>query len=150
MTKRDDSSAVRAANDLLAVFSRLRRQFFAHADVDDLTPTQIAVIRHLYKWGPQTGAALARAEGVRPQAMTPVVSELARRGLMELHADPTDRRRKTIALSTLGRSLFEGGRRAGMQWLLDAIERQTTETERQQIIKAMAVLDRLSDDADHA
>ncbi len=62
---------------VLVLARRLRRQ---RAD-DDLSATEVAVLGRVYRDGPSTPGALARAEHVQPPSMTRIIERLEQRGL---------------------------------------------------------------------
>ncbi|MEZ0350677.1 MarR family winged helix-turn-helix transcriptional regulator [Mycobacterium sp. pR1184] len=137
-------SAARAAHDLRVVFSRLRRQLLASADNSGLTPPQQAILSRLGKEGPMSAADLAHAEKVRPQAITPILGALGAKRLIKRRRDPTDGRRILLSLSAAGEKVISGRNRIADEWLTTALSRHCTQAERQTIIDAMAVLDRVT------
>jgi DNA-binding MarR family transcriptional regulator len=136
-------SAQQAASELRAVFSRLRRRLRESYSDEGLTPSQTAVLIRLAKEGPATTSELAAAERVRPQSMATTLAAMDARGLLTRTADPDDGRRVRIALSAEGRALYADRRRASEEWLARALQDQCSERERQTILAAMALLDRL-------
>lgn len=137
-------SAARAARDLRVVFGRLYRRFKELADNQDLTPSQASVLSRLGKEGDASASDLAAAERVRPQAVAPTLAVLDERGLIERRPDPDDGRRQLISLSPAGHALFDDARRAGDEWLTRAMQEHYTEAERQSLIRAIALLERLT------
>ncbi|MEW9534237.1 MarR family winged helix-turn-helix transcriptional regulator [Microbispora sp. NPDC049125] len=137
-------SAARAARDLRVVFSRLRRRLREAYDTRDLTPSQTSVLSRLGKEGPASASDLAAAERVRPQSMAATLAVLDQRGLVQRRPDPGDGRRQLISLSEAGREFFDDRRRVSEEWLTRALHDHFTEAERQTVIEAMALLDRLT------
>lgn len=138
------ASAVRAAHEIRVVVGRLRRRFKETYDNEELTPTQTAVLSRLSKDGPASTSALAAAERVRPQSMAATLGVLDERGLIRRRPDPDDGRRQLISLSESGTAYVDDARRAGEEWLARSLESGYTEEERQTIIEALVLLDRLS------
>ncbi|MEU5026860.1 MarR family transcriptional regulator [Streptomyces milbemycinicus] len=138
------ASAVRAAHEIRVVVGRLRRRFKETYDNEELTPTQTAVLSRLSKDGPASTSDLAAAERVRPQSMAATLGVLDERGLIRRRPDPGDGRRQLISLSESGTAYVDDKRRAGEEWLARSLESGYTEEERQTIIEALALLDRLS------
>lgn len=137
-------SAVRAARDLRVVFSRLRRRLREVAATEDLSPSQTSVLTLLYKEGSRTASALASVERVRPQSMAATLNALDQQGLIVRSPDPEDGRRQLITLTDKGRERAEGDSEARAEWLAGAMNEHYTEAERETLIEAMTLLDRLT------
>lgn len=139
------ASAARASRELRVVFGRLYRRFKELADNQELTPSQASVLSRLGKEGDASASDLAAAERVKPQAVALTLTALAERGLIERRPDPDDGRRQVVSLSPAGRTMFTDARRAGDEWLTRAMQENYTEAERQTLLKAIALLERLTD-----
>ncbi|MFJ7964530.1 MarR family transcriptional regulator [Streptomyces sp. NPDC096324] len=153
-------SAARAAQDLRVAFSLLRRRIrevsetrdpaggsargSAQDPAQDLTPSQISALTLVSKSGAATASALAAVEGVRPQSMAATLAALDQFGLIQRNPDPGDGRRQLVTLTDAGRERVEGTRQARSEWLARAFEERCTEDERQTVIAAMALLERLT------
>ena len=137
------SSATTAANDVRVVFGRLRRRLREVATGDELSPSQASVLARLGKGEAATASALAALEGVRPQSMATILGDLERLGLLTRAADPTDGRRQIVSLTAAGIERDSGNRAARAEWLAQAIEQRLDEQERQHLIAALGLLDRL-------
>ncbi|WP_018686192.1 MarR family winged helix-turn-helix transcriptional regulator [Actinokineospora enzanensis] len=137
-------SAVRSARELRALFSRLRTGLRGVADTHDLTPSQAAVLSRLDKQGVSSTSVLAAAERVRPQSMAATVAGLEKQGLVQREPDPEDGRRQLITLTEAGRNRIEGDRQARREWLARAFGEQFTEGERQEVLRALSLLARLT------
>ena len=138
-------SAIKVAGELRTVFSRLRRRFREVADTGDLTPSQTSVLSRLSKNGPATATELAAAERVRPQSMTATLAAIEQHGYLRRTPDPHDGRRQLISLSAAGVDLVEGTRREREEWMAAALASDFTEDERQTILTALVLLDRLAE-----
>ncbi|MFG3102018.1 MarR family winged helix-turn-helix transcriptional regulator [Streptomyces sp. NPDC048182] len=146
-------SAARAARELRVVFSRLRRRLREVSADGDLTPSQESALALIAKQGAVTASALAAAEGVRPQSMAATLAALDGHGLIRRTADPEDGRRQLVSLTDAGRSRIADHRQARQEWLARAFEERFSAAERETVLAALALLDRLTDtshDADHA
>lgn len=143
--ERVSESAVEAARNLRAMFSRLRRRLLEVATAEDLTPSQTAVLIRLVKDGPASTSQLAGAERVRPQSMATTLAGLDRHGMIERRPDPEDGRRQLIELTALGRTHAEHDREVRREWLVRAFQDRYTEAERRVINEALTLLERLND-----
>lgn len=137
-------SSVRAARDLRVVLSRLRRRLVDVAETHELTPSQLSVLSRLGKEGPASASDLAAAERIRPQSVAATLATLEERGLVVRRPDPGDGRRQLVSLSPAGRALFDDRRRHREEWLSRALQERLTESERQTVIDAAALLERLT------
>ncbi|MBU2662518.1 MarR family transcriptional regulator [Actinoplanes bogorensis] len=137
-------SAARAATDLRVVFSRVRRRLREVAALGDLTPSQTSVLSRLDKGGPASMSDLAAAEQVRPQSMAATLAALGSDDLITKQPDPTDGRRQLVSLTESGREKIAVSRRSREEWLARQLTDDFTEAERQTLIEAMALLDRLA------
>ncbi|OYN75745.1 MarR family winged helix-turn-helix transcriptional regulator [Mycolicibacterium sphagni] len=142
---KSEESAIRAAQELRVMFSRLRRRLREVATADDITASQTAVLLRLFKEGPASTSELAGAERVRPQSMAATVAGLDRHGLIDRTPDPHDGRRRLITLTALGRRRAESDRKASEEWLVRAMHDRYTESERRVINEALDLLGRLDD-----
>ncbi|WP_328890976.1 MarR family winged helix-turn-helix transcriptional regulator [Streptomyces sp. NBC_00316] len=136
-------SAVRAAREFRVVFSRLRRRMRESYDPGDLTPSQTSVLSRLDKDGEASVSDLAAAERVRHQSVASTVAVLEERGLVARRPDPGDGRRQLVFVTKSGHAFLEDRRRAGEGWLTRALEDHCTEAERQTLIEAAALLERI-------
>jgi DNA-binding MarR family transcriptional regulator len=136
-------SAARAAREFRVVFSRLRRRMRESYDPADLTPSQTSVLSRLDKDGEASVSDMAVAERVRHQSVTATVATLEERGLVGRRPDPGDGRRQLIFATDSGHAFLEDRRRASEGWLTRALEDQCTEAERQTLLEATALLERI-------
>jgi DNA-binding MarR family transcriptional regulator len=143
MARLVSSSALRASLDVRAMVSRLRRRLLAVTDAGDVTPAQASVLSRLGRGDVSTASALATAEHVRPQSMAATLATLEQWGLITRTPDPSDGRRQIVELTAEGRERLEGVREAREEWLATSFQNAFTEDERQVVITAMALLERL-------
>ena len=77
-----------------------------HRELDrnhGVTGAQLAILRLLAEWGPEIRLADLRSRLVmHPATLGQLLDRLAMRGLVDLTADPTDRRRRVVRLTDQG------------------------------------------------
>lgn len=76
--------------------------------------------------------------------MAATLAAFDQHGLIARSPDPSDGRRQLVTLTEVGRERVEGTRQARQEWLAQALHDRCTEAERQTVIEAMAVLERLT------
>ncbi len=78
--------------------------------------------------------------------MATILAALDRHQLIRRMPDPNDGRRQVVSLTAAGRRRTESDRKARTEWLTRAMQNRYSEQERQVIVDAMALLERLIDD----
>ena len=147
-TSKVHQKAMRAsalAQDLRALLSKLKRCLRDQADTGDLTPSQVSVLLRLEKDGAATASSLARAEGMRPQSIAPILAALESAGLVSGTPDPADRRRTLLSLMPACRTWVEEGRAARQDWLTRTLQVRLSPQEQDEVAKAVELLKRLVD-----
>jgi DNA-binding MarR family transcriptional regulator len=148
-TKLDHRRTARAdalAQELRALFGKLKRRLREQANVGDLTPSQVSVLLRLEKDGPATASSLARAEGMRPQSIGPIIAALEAAGLVSGAPHPTDGRQTILSLTAACRKLVQEGRTARQDWLSRTIQARLSPQEQEDLAAAVGLLKRFVDD----
>ena len=140
------TTAALLARDLRALLGKLKRRLRDQAQGGDLTPSQVSVLLRLEKEGPATTSNLARAEGMRPQSMAPVIAALEGAGMIAGTPDPADGRQTLLALTSACRKWLEKGRAARQDWLTRTLHARLSPNELDEVAKAVELLERLVDD----
>ncbi len=138
------SSTVQAARDIRIALGRIRRRLREVATGDELSASQASVLARLGNGEATSAAALAQLERVRPQSMAATIVSMEQLGLLTRAPDPTDGRRQIVGLTAAGREVAQGHHQARLDWFLAAIDADCTENERQTLLAAAAILDRLA------
>ena len=125
---------------------KLKRRLRDQAHVGDLTPSQVSVLLRLEQDGPATASSLARAEGMRPQSMAPVLNALEGSGLVSATPDPADGRQTLFSLTEAFRKSVEEGRAARQDWLTRTLEVRLSPQEQDEVARAVELLKRLVED----
>ena len=134
------------AAELRAILGKLKRKLREHCGRSDLTPSQVSVILRLEKDGPIAVSSLARAEGMRPQSMSAIITSLLEAGLVSGSPDPSDKRQTLMALSRKCQKLLRDGRAARQDWLTTTIQKKLSSQEQERLASALDLLTRLIED----
>jgi DNA-binding MarR family transcriptional regulator len=143
---RQAAYAAALAQELRALLGKLKRRLREQAHVGDLTPSQVSVLLRLEKDGPATASSLARAEGMRPQSIGPVIAALEATGFVSGAPDPTDGRQTILSLTDACRKWAQEGRAARQDWLCRIIQTRFSPQEQKGLTAAVDLLKRLVDD----
>jgi DNA-binding MarR family transcriptional regulator len=150
MSKSAPASESEIASDLASqirtTLSRLKRRLREQGGDEDLTPSQISVVLRLEKDGAATVSGLARAEGMRPQSMSSIVTSLQDAGLVGSSSDPNDGRQTLMSLSKKCEKLLRESRAARQDWLTTEILQKLSAKEQQKLSAALELLSRLTED----
>ncbi len=143
---RQSTLASALAQDLRALLGKIKRRLREQGQVGDLTPSQVSVLLRLEKDGPATASSLARAEGMRPQSIVPVIAALENAGLVAGARDPADGRQTILSLTEACRTQVEQDRAARQDWLTRTLQARLSPQEQDKVVEAVELLKRLVDD----
>lgn len=133
------------AVELRVQVGKLRHRLRQEALLGDLSEPQIRVMVMIQRGGPSTVAALARAEGVKPQSMGQTVAALRENGMLEGVPDPADGRQTLLRPTATFEKRLQASRAAREDWLGQAIERRLSVAEQRCLADALGLLGRLSE-----
>jgi DNA-binding MarR family transcriptional regulator len=129
------------------VFRKLKVRYREHGGGNgDLTPAQVSVLLRLEKDGAATVSSLARAEGMRPQSMSAVVTPLLKAGLLRGAPDPGDGRQTLMSITPKCLRWLQEGRAARQDWLTATISQRLSVHEQEKLQAALQLLTRLVED----
>lgn len=92
---------------VLRQVSQRHTALFATCFGGELTTAQWAVIARLHQLGTSSQNELGRAVAMDVATIRGIVVRLREKGLLDLTADPEDRRRVTLTLSPAGEALYQ-------------------------------------------
>jgi DNA-binding MarR family transcriptional regulator len=146
VTAPDEAGADAPAVDvtrLRVALARLSRRLRKH-ELAGLTPTQLAALATVERSGPMRLGDLAAAEGIAPSTLTRLVTALEESDYVRRHADPSDARASTLAITPRGRDTLE---RLRTQTTLElaASLRLLTLAQRSALAEALPVLELLAE-----
>src|ERR1700722_2198422 len=135
--------ASRLAAEIRTVSGKLKRRLREHGGRHDLTPSQVSVLLRLEKDGSATVSSLARAEVMRPQSMSAIVTPLQESGLVSGAPDPSDGRQTLMSLTPKCLKWLQEGRAARQDWLTTTISQKLSVQEQKNLQAALELLKRL-------
>ena len=131
------------AAEIRAIYRKLKLRVREHGGGNDLTPSQASVLLRLEEDGPATVSSLARAEGMRPQSMSAIVTPLQESGLVSGAPDPSDGRQTLMSLTPKCLKWLQEGRAARQDWLTTTITQRLSAQEQEKLRAALELLTRL-------
>jgi DNA-binding MarR family transcriptional regulator len=134
------------AVEIRAVYRKLKLRLREHGGGNDLTLSQASVLHRLENHGSATVSSLARAEGMRPQSMSAVVTPLLESGLVGGAPDPSDGRQTLISLTPKCQKWIQEGRAARQDWLTTIISQKLSVPEQEKLQESLELLNRLAED----
>ena len=137
-----DLSAARAVR---RATQRLSRRLQLQRAPDGLSLTKISLLGHLARKGPLTAGALAAADRLQPQSVTRVLAELEADGHIVRLLNPADKRQRVFSISDAGRLVLRRDMRLRDEGLASVMQAELTPAERDAVLHAAAVLERLAD-----
>jgi len=82
---------------------------------------------------------------LQPQSVTRVLAELEAHGHITRLLNPADKRQRVFSISDAGRHALRHDMRLRDQWLASVMQAELTPAERDAILHAAAILERLAD-----
>ena len=134
------------AIEIRTVSGKLKRRLREHGRPSDLTPSQVSVVLRLEEVGPATVSSLARAEAMRPQSMSAVITPLQEAGLVGGAPDPNDGRQTLMRLTPRCIKWLKEGRAARQDWLTKRISQKLSVHEQEKLRAALRLLTKLVED----
>ena len=143
--KQSDNLAEVASSIRRSVVRLVRRLRLERAD-EGLSMLNLSILGILYRKGPVTATDLAIQEHIRPQSLTRLLASLERRGYVSRQPDEADRRRLLITLTAGGKKALGADVRKKEAWLSRGMERTMSPDERELLLHASRLLDRLAEE----
>jgi len=142
----DRESDAADARQLRASLSRLQRRLRAARGETGLGPSRFAALGCLFRNGPMSAGDLAAEERLQPQSLTRVLAALEAQQLISRRPDPADRRRTRIEITPAGVDRLRGAVARQEAWLAEALRTRLTPVERDLLLLAIRLFDRLAED----
>jgi len=119
---------------------RLRKQSQV---VNSFSMTETETIGHLFRHAGLLPTELAALTRVRTQSMSQILKKLEEEGLIKRTPSKDDKRKVYISLTASGRKIVETTRYERDESLRNAIEKHLSGKERELLIKALPILNKL-------
>ncbi len=139
----DDDLTHALAAELRDLIGQLRRRMRDESPIDGISLSQRSVIGRLFRDGPATVTALARAEGMRPQSMGEAMAPLKAAGLVVATPDPDDGRQSVLSLTEACHDLILRTQAQREGWLFRTLQGRFNPAERAELAAATTYLKRL-------
>jgi len=125
---------------LMALARRMRRpDTGAH-----VAPAQLQLLSSIDRLGAAASpSALAERDGHRSSNLAALLRQCEQAGLIRRSVDPADRRQVRVRLTGHGQALLEDNRERSARWLAGALQQRLSAEEREQLLRAGALLARL-------
>lgn len=131
------ASTIRRAVSAFSVRTRFERG-------GELTFNQTGVLGLLFRFGSLTPSEIADRMRALPQSLTRTFAWLEEAGFVTRMPDPSDGRQSILSLTMDGKRALRREMRPRDVWLSRVLESRVTEDEREVLLRASAILERLS------
>jgi DNA-binding MarR family transcriptional regulator len=139
-----DARLVQAAGELRSALRPLSRRLRSDPVQGDLSLSELSLLARLERDGAMTPAEMARREQVRPQSVVVPLARLEGLGLVVKTQDATDGRKLVLSLTRAGAARVGDARAERTRTLARAIAEALTPEEQELLIRAVPLLDRVS------
>ena len=139
------------ASDLAMAMTRLRARLRTETAsqvgrwTGRWTWAQLATLTRVIENGPTTASELAKAENVRQQSMSEILTVLRRDGLVRTERDPEDGRKVLIRSTPEGEKVGREAKATRDGWLESALRDDVSDAERETIEAAILIINRLAE-----
>jgi DNA-binding MarR family transcriptional regulator len=115
-------------------------------DEAQLSLTERSTMGLLYQHGELLPSDIARMEKVTTQSMSQIVNHLFEVGFIHKNSSAEDKRKVLLSLTPAGRVSVEERRHNKEEWLAKALHERAKPEERELVMKALVVLEKLMDE----
>ncbi|MFD8817547.1 MarR family winged helix-turn-helix transcriptional regulator [Streptomyces sp. NPDC059627] len=143
----DPRPEAEVAAELMKAMTRLRARLRTESAPSDRrwNWSQLTTLARIAEEGPVTATELAQAEHVRRQSMAETLAALRAENLISTSKDPGDARKTLVHATPEGHALIGTIPVARATWLGAAIEAHLRADERETLLKAAAIMNRIAD-----
>ena len=134
------------AENLRRVISRLLKILKNHTKNDELLSlTERSTLSSIYQYSEILPSELAVMEKVTAQSMSQIINKLLEHGFIKKTPSKTDKRKVIITITETGKKNVEKRRLEKQEWLAQSILEKTTQKEKELLVNAIKVLEKLDD-----
>jgi DNA-binding MarR family transcriptional regulator len=123
---------------------RLARALRGSARAAEVTGGTLGLLATLYRSGPLSAVALARAEGLQPQSLSRLLARMEKDALVARRIDQDDRRRHVITLTPRGLGALGWSMGERRRWLAQVMHEQLSPAERGTLAAAADIMLRIA------
>jgi len=107
--------------------------------------TEVETIGHLFHQSSLLPTELAVLTRVKTQSMSQILKKLEEHGVIKRTPSKDDKRKVFISITSLGKKMVEKTKYERDEWLKGVIEKTLTDKEKETLIKALPILNKLID-----
>jgi DNA-binding MarR family transcriptional regulator len=145
--KKQSDDVTEVASSIRRSVARLVRRLRLERVDETLSLSKLSILGILYRKGAVTATDLATQEHIRPQSLTRLLAFLEKKGFVSRQPDGADRRRLLITLTPQGKKTLAADLRRKEAWLAKVMERALSPAEREILLNASRLLDRLTEES---
>lgn len=113
--------------------------------ISSYSMTEVETIGHLFHQSSLLPTELAVLTRVKTQSMSQILKKLEEHGVIKRTPSKDDKRKVFISITSLGKKMVEKTKYERDEWLKGVIEKTLTDKEKETLIKALPILNKLID-----
>jgi DNA-binding MarR family transcriptional regulator len=125
-----------------ALHKGLRKQTSA---VSTYSMTEVDTIGHLFRFTSLLPTELAALTKIKTQSMSHILNKMEQQGVIKRTPSRQDKRKVLISLTSFGKKIVEKTKYEKDEWLRGIIEKSLTDKEKELLMRALPVLNKLSE-----
>jgi DNA-binding MarR family transcriptional regulator len=134
------------AATLRSAISKINKRLRKHMNAaGSLSMSEIDTLSYLYNAESLSPSELAELIKIKGQSMSEIISRLEGSGIIRKTRSQTDKRKFEVFLTDQGKVLVERTRYERDEWLSSAIAELLTDQEKESLVSAAMLLEKLSD-----
>ena len=110
-----------------------------------LSLTERSTLTMVYQYSEILPSELAFMEKVTSQSMSQIINKLLKLGFVKKTSSKKDKRKVIITISPSGKKLIDKKRQEKQEWLAKAIFEKTTQKEKEVLVHAIKIIEKLVD-----